>query len=56
MTNKKNILIVIPMLILLGIATISLLDKNISEVLNEDTGCSSCSGPKSFKAKNKSEK
>ena len=43
------------MFFLLGIATFSLLEKEIKEeVLNEGTGCSSCSGPKAFKAKNKS--
>ena len=31
------------------------LEKDIeSEIINEGTGCSSCSGPKAFKAKNKS--
>ena len=55
MTVKKNLLIVIPILILLALATLSLLDKDIeNEVLNEGSGCSSCSGPKAFKAKNKS--
>ena len=55
MTIKKNLLILIPMFFLLGIATFSLLEKVIeSEVLNEGSGCSSCSGPKAFKAKNKS--
>ena len=55
MTIKKNLLIIIPMFILLGIATLSLFEKNIeNEVLNEGSGCSSCSGPKAFKAKNKS--
>ena len=55
MTNKKNLLILIPMFFLLGIATFSLLEKDIEgEVLNEGSGCSSCSGPKAFKAKNKS--
>ena len=55
MTIKKNLLILIPMFFLLGIATFSLLEKDIEiEVLNEDSGCSSCSGPKAFKAKNKS--
>ena len=43
------------MFFLLGIATLSLLEKDIEgEVLNEGSGCSSCSGPKAFKAKNKS--
>ena len=43
------------MFFLLGLATFSLLEKDIeSEVLNEGSGCSSCSGPKAFKAKNKS--
>ena len=52
MTIKKNLLILIPMFFLLGIATFSLLEKDIeSEVLNEGSGCSSCSGPKAFKAK-----
>ena len=55
MTNKKHLLIIIPMFILLGLATLSLLEKDIEkEVLNENSGCSSCSGPKAFKAKNKS--
>ena len=55
MTIKKNILIAIPMFILLGLATLSLFEKDIkNEVLNEGSGCSSCSGPKAFKAKNKS--
>ena len=55
MTNKKHLLIIIPMFILLGLATYSLLEKDIeSEVLNEGSGCSSCSGPKAFKAKSKS--
>ena len=55
MTIKKNLLILIPMFFLLGLATFSLLEKDIkSEVLNESSGCSSCSGPKAFKAKNKS--
>ena len=54
MTIKKNLLILIPMFFLLGLATFSLLEKDIaSEVLNEGAGCSSCSGPKAFKAKNK---
>ena len=56
MTIKKNLLILIPMFFLLGIATFSLLEKDIEgEVLNEGSGCSSCSGPKAFKAKNKSD-
>ena len=55
MTIKKNLLILIPMFFLLGIATFSLLEKDIEgEVLNEGSGCSSCRGPKAFKAKNKS--
>ena len=55
MTIKKNLLILIPMFFLLGLATFSLLEKGIeSEALNEGSGCSSCSGPKAFKAKNKS--
>ena len=55
MTIKKNLLITIPLFILLGLATLSLLEKDVeSEVLNESSGCSSCSGPKAFKAKNKS--
>ena len=55
MTIKKNLLIIIPMFFLLGLATFSLLEKDIeSEFLNEGSGCSSCSGPKAFKAKNKS--
>ena len=55
MTIKKNLLILIPMFFLLGLATFSLLEKDIeSKVLNEGSGCSSCSGPKAFKAKNKS--
>ena len=54
MTIKKSLLILIPMFLLLGLATLSLLEKDIkSEVLNEGSGCSSCSGPKAFKAKNK---
>ena len=57
MTIKKNLLIIIPMFFLLGLATFSLLEKDIeSEILNEGSGCSTCSGPKAFKAKNKSEK
>ena len=57
MTIKKNLLILVPMFFLLGLATSSLLEKDIeNEVLNEGSGCSSCSGPKAFKAKNKSEK
>ena len=57
MTIKKNLLILIPMFFLLGLATFSLLEKDIEdEVLNEGTGGSSCSGPKAFKAKNKSNK
>ena len=45
------------MFILLGLATLSLLKKDIeSEVLDESSGCISCSGPKAFKAKNKSNK
>ena len=52
MTIKKNLLILIPMFFLLGLATFSLLKKDVeSEVLNEGSGCSSCSGPKAFKAK-----
>ena len=55
MTIKKNLLILIPMFFLLVLATFSLLEKDIeSEVLNESSGCSSCSGPKAFKAKSKS--
>ena len=55
MTIKKNLLIIIPILLLLALATLSLLEKDIEkEVLNESSGCSSCSGPKAFKAKNKS--
>ena len=55
MTIKKNLLIIIPMFFLLGLAALNLLEKDIeSEVLKEDSGCSSCSGPKAFKAKNKS--
>ena len=43
------------MFILLGLATLSLLEKDIEKgVLNESSGCNSCSGPKAFKAKNKS--
>ncbi len=43
------------MFILLGLATLSLLEKVIeSEVLNEGSGCSSCSVPNAFKAKNMS--
>ena len=54
MTIKKNLLILVPMFFLLGLATSSLLEKDIeNEVLNEGSGCSSCSGPKAFKAKNK---
>ena len=57
MTVKKNLLIIIPMFVLLGLATISLLEKDIeNEVLNGGSGCSSCSGPKAFKAKNMSNK
>ena len=53
MTIKKNLLILIPMFFLLGLATFSLLEKDIEiEVINEGSGCSSCSGPKAFKAKN----
>ena len=56
MTIKKNLLILIPMFFLLGLATFSLLEKDIeNEVLNEGSGCSSCSGPKAFKAKNMSD-
>ena len=56
MTNKKHLLIIIPMFILLGLATLSLLEKDIENVvLNEGSGCSSCSGPKAFKAKNMSD-
>ena len=56
MRVKKNLLIIIPILILLALATLSLLEKDIeNEVLNEGSGCSSCSGPKAFKAKNKSD-
>ena len=52
--KKKNLLILISMFSLLGLATLSLLEKDIKdEVLNEGSGCSSCSGPKAFKAKNK---
>ena len=44
------------MFILLGLATLSLFEKDIeNEVLNEGSGCSSCSGPKAFKAKNKTD-
>ena len=40
------------MFFLLGIATFSLLEKDIeSEVLNEGSGCSSCSGRKHLKQK-----
>ena len=54
MRIKKNLLILIPLFFLLGLATFSLLEKDIeSEVLNESSGCSSCSGPKAFKVKNK---
>ena len=56
MTIKKKLLIVIPILILLALATLSLLEKDIeNEVLNEGSGCSSCSGPKAVKAKNKAD-
>ena len=56
MTVKKNLLIIIPMFFLLGLAILILLEKDIeNEVLNEGSGCSSCSGPKAFKAKNKSD-
>ena len=56
MRVKKNLLIIIPILLLLALATLSLLEKDIeNEVLNEGSGCSSCSGPKAFKAKNKSD-
>jgi len=55
MTIKKNLLILIPMFFLLGLATLSLLEKDIeSEIFNERSGCSSCSGPKENKEKNKS--
>jgi hypothetical protein len=55
MTIKKSLLILIPMFFLLGLATLSLIEKDIeNEVLNEGSGCSSCSGPKAFKAKSKS--
>ena len=55
MTIKKNLLIIIPIFFLLGLATFSLLEKDIeNEVLNEGSGCSSCSGPKAFKVKNNS--
>ena len=55
MTIKKKLLITIPLFILLVLATLSLLEKDIeSEVYNESSGCSSCSGPKAFKAKNNS--
>tara|TARA_Y100000816_G_C25776127_1_gene407234 strand:+ start:189 stop:362 length:174 start_codon:yes stop_codon:yes gene_type:complete len=54
MTIKKNLLIIIPMIIIIGFVTFSLLKQDIeNEALNEDSGCSSCSGPKAFKAKNK---
>ena len=57
MTNKKNLLILIPIFFLLGLATLSLFEKDIqNEVFIEGSGCSSCSGPKAFKAKNKPEK
>ena len=57
MTIKKNLLILIPIFFLLGLATLSLLEKDIEEeVLNDGAGCSSCSGPKAFKAKNKLDK
>ena len=57
MKIKKNLLIFIPIFFLLGLATLSLLEKDIeSEIINEGTGCSSCSGPKAFKAKNKLDK
>ena len=56
MTIKKNLLIIIPIFLLLALATLSLLEKDIeNEVLNEGSGCSSCSGPKAFKAKNMSD-
>ena len=55
MIIKKYLLIVISISILLGIAILSLEKKDVTnEFLNEDFGCSSCSGPKPFKAKNKS--
>jgi len=55
MTIKKNLLILIQMFFLLELATFRLLEKDIdSKVLNEVSGCSSCSGPKAFKAKSKS--
>ena len=39
------------MFFLLGLVMFSLLEEDIeSEVLNESSGCSSCSGPKAFKA------
>ena len=54
MIIKKYLLIIISIFILVGLATMSLEKKDIgNEVLNEDLGCSSCSGPKPFKAKNK---
>ena len=55
MKIKKNLLISHSNVLLNRLATFNLLEKDIeSEVLNEGSGCSSCSGPKAFKAKNKS--
>ena len=55
MISKKNLLIIIPILLLVGIATLIMLNSvNSNEALIDDKGCSSCSGPKAFKAKNKS--
>tara|TARA_Y100000816_G_C25742217_1_gene390546 strand:- start:406 stop:570 length:165 start_codon:yes stop_codon:yes gene_type:complete len=54
MIIRKKLLIIVSALILLGLATFSLIEKNIdNEVLDESSGCSSCSGPKAFKSKNK---
>ena len=56
MTIKKNLLIIVPIFILLALASLILLEKDIeNEILNEGSGCSNCSGPKAFKAKSKSD-
>ena len=52
----KNLLIIIPIFILWALTTLSLLEKGIeNQVLNEGSGCSSCSALKAFKPKNKSD-
>ena len=52
MTIKKNLLILIPMFFLLGIATFSLLEKDIeSEVLNEGSGAAAVAARKHLKQK-----